>query len=246
MTAPEDLRPILNVLIALWMDLATLELLKLPPDLNRRIFFIFEELASLPPLAALHGLVTRGRKHGGCAVLVTQDPGQLATIYGPELAQTILQNCGTWVLFRSNNAQAAKFLADQVGQFEEIEKTQSLSVGPGDAARDGATYTAHRVTRPVLFPSELQTLPDLTAFLLLHGDYPRTKIHLTYQDLPEVAPAFLLNPKFIIPKKGVPALPAPKSSEPEQPISPQPVNISSNIPKFKNLKKDFMGKLEED
>lgn len=245
MTASEDLRPILKTLICLWMDLATLELLTLPPDPNRRIFFIFEELASLPPLAALHGLVTRGRKHGGCAVLVTQDPGQLATIYGSELAQTLLQNCGTWVIFRCNNAQAARFLADQVGQFEQIEKTKSLSVGPGDAARDGASYTAQRVIRPALLPSELQTLPDLTGFLLLHGDFPRTKIHLTYQDLPEVAPAFLLNPKFIIPAKGVPALPLPDSLEPEAPSQGNPLPVQSGKAGFKSVMNKFKKSLEK-
>jgi len=237
----EDVRAVVRPLIALIFDLVPLQLLTLNPSFERRIWVWLEELPTLPPLSGLHGLVTKGRKYGGCWCLVVQDPGQLAEIYGIQTCHSLLQNCATWVLFRANNAQAGKFLCEQIGLYEEVQKIQTLSVGT-EQVRDGATYAAQKVQRAAVLPSELQSLPDLQAYLLLHGPWPRARVTFEVKETPTVTSSFLLKAGAKIPARG-PATPEPPIPEPPAPEPPaSPVRVT--LPSLRHQLSDFRKKIE--
>ncbi|NGX62237.1 MAG: Coupling protein TraD [Chlamydiae bacterium] len=88
-TKPSE-RATLNPLLSSWFSTATRSLLNLTPDLQRRIWFVIDELPIFQKLQALDSLITEGRKYGACALLALQSSAQLEEIYGRAPSQTIL------------------------------------------------------------------------------------------------------------------------------------------------------------
>lgn len=193
-----DQRPLLRPFATLIFDLVAMETLTLPPSADRNLWLWLEEFPVLPRLSALMDFVTNGRKHGGRWALTIQDFSQLISIYGPEDAETLAQNCSTWVALRSNSPRTAQMVCEAIGRYEEVEKSKILSSSPGET-RDGVAYRATRVVRDAVLPAEIQALPNLEAFLLLHGPYPRARIKISYKAWPQAVPAFELDPKINMP-----------------------------------------------
>ncbi|MEW6772158.1 MAG: type IV secretion system DNA-binding domain-containing protein [Bacillota bacterium] len=203
LVAPEDQRPLLRPLVTLWFDIVAREIMvlksnnDLPVEKRRRIWLMLEELPSLPAIPSLEGLTAKGRKYGAVWVITVQDPGQLNDIYGPERTKAILQNCNTWLVFRANNAETAKMVSAQIGQFEEMEKMTTLSFGV-EEDKDGASYTSKRALRDAAMPSEIQRLPDLHCFLVLYGPFPSTKLHIPYVSFREVAEGSVMRADLVV------------------------------------------------
>lgn len=203
MVSPEDQRPLLRPLITLWFDIASREIMvlkannDLPIEKRRRIWLMLEELPSLPVIPSLEGLTAKGRKYGAVWVITVQDPGQLNDIYGPERTKAILQNCNTWLVFRANNAETARMVSAQIGQFEEMEKIVSLNFGV-EEGEDSSSYTSKRALRDAVMPSEIQRLPDLHCYLVLYGPFPATKVNIPYVGFKEVAEGSVMRPDLTV------------------------------------------------
>ena len=202
LVCPEDQRPLLRPLITLWFDIVAREIMTLAPnndlpiEKRRRIWLMLEELPSLPAIPSLEGLTAKGRKYGAVWVITVQDPGQLNAIYSQEITKAILQNCNTWLIFRANNAETAKLVSAQIGQYEEMEKVVSLSFGL-ENERDGSSYSAKRALRDAVLPSEIQRLDDLNCFLILYGNYPATKVSIPFVSFAEIQPGSVMRPDLV-------------------------------------------------
>lgn len=202
LVCPEDQRPLLRPLITLWFDVVAREIMTLTPnndlphEQRRRIWLMLEELPSLPAIPSLEGLTAKGRKYGAVWVVTVQDPGQLNAIYSQEITKAILQNCNTWLIFRANNAETAKLVSAQIGQYEEMEKVISLSFGV-ENERDGASYSARRALRDAVLPSEIQRLDDLNCFLILYGNYPATKVNIPHVSFDEIQAGSVMRPDLV-------------------------------------------------
>ena len=72
----------LKPLMSMWLAMASLTLLSLTPDRNRRIWFICDELPSLHKLPLLGETIAEVRKFGGCFLLGMQSFAQLTKVYG--------------------------------------------------------------------------------------------------------------------------------------------------------------------
>jgi type IV secretory pathway TraG/TraD family ATPase VirD4 len=195
--SPEDQRSILAPLITLYFDMIAREIMtlepnnKLPLEKQRRVWLMLEELPSLPIIPSLEGLTAKGRKYGAVWVLTAQDPGQIEKIYSKELAAAIMQCCNTWLVFRANAAETAKRVSQLIGQYEEMEKRVSHSMGL-EANRDGTSVSQQKIVRDAVLPSEIQTLQNLEHYLLIFGPYPRCKQTIPFESAPEVQPGVVL------------------------------------------------------
>ena len=89
----------LRTLIASWMRLAIFEAMNGPPG-DRRLWFIVDELDALGAIDGLRDALARLRKFGGRCVLGMQSIAQVAALYGPGDAQTIIENCGNSLILR--------------------------------------------------------------------------------------------------------------------------------------------------
>jgi type IV conjugative transfer system coupling protein TraD len=229
-TARESMRDALKPVLSLWIDTAIKAVLDLEPVHRERLWFCIDELPTLQKLDILKLALTNTRKYGLCMVLGVQDFSQLYEIYGHDLAKTIISGCQTKLLLRVTDGAAAKLLADLMGQAEVDEKEETLSYGLSPE-RDGVSVFARRSMRDLVLSSEILTLPDMTGYLVVPGDYPIARVRYGYVPTEQQAEGFVERYGFSISFSGaVPAASAPAAASgqtaPAAPVSIQPVPLS--------------------
>lgn len=180
-------RPILSTMIEVFVN----RVLSLSESRDRRIWLIIDELPALNKLTSLGAFVEQARKFGGCGVLGFQQFSQLTERYGKELASSIVGQCNTWVCYRQNDPETAKFVAEKFGKVEIEENQQGLSYGANDM-RDGVSLSQQRKDRDVVMASEVLTLPNLTGFIKLAGDLPGGRFALKRTQIKQIAEPFVL------------------------------------------------------
>jgi type IV secretory pathway TraG/TraD family ATPase VirD4 len=194
-TARSDQRQTLKPLISAWVDMAINALMVLPEDYTRRLWFIIDELAALQKLPSLQMGLAEGRKYGGCFLVGFQSKPQLEEIYGRQGAESMLDLFNTKVFFRCTEPSTQTWISKVLGDKEEIEPQENISYG-ANSMRDGVSLSHHTRQKPLVMPTELSQLKDLECYIKLPGDYPCTKLQMTYQTASNLAvPAFLLKPE---------------------------------------------------
>lgn len=167
----------LKPLISMWLAQASLALLSLAPDRNRRIWFICDELPSLHKLPLLGETIAEVRKFGGCFLLGMQSFSQLTKVYGQAGSKEIFDLLNTRFFFRSPSSDMARLVAAELGEEEIEESRENYSYG-ANSIRDGISLGAQRVTRPIVSYPQIMELKDLHCFVRLPGHYPITQLAL--------------------------------------------------------------------
>jgi len=170
----------LKPLISMWIAMASLNLLSLAPDRERRIWFICDELPSLHKLPLLGETIAEVRKFGGCFLLGMQSFSQLEKVYGRSGAAEIFDLLNTRAFFASPSHQMAQLVSKELGD-EEIDDTRENYSYGANSIRDGISLGKNRVTRPLVTYPEIMDLDPLTCYLRLPGQFPITKLELRYQ-----------------------------------------------------------------
>jgi len=158
--------------ISAWMRLAIFETMNRDPVQdpeggNRRLWFVIDELDALGPIDGLKDALARLRKFHGRCIIGIQSIAQVSSSYGQGEAHTIVENCSNSVIFRcaaSEGGGTARFASQLVGEREIIRTTRSMS-RRYDERIGSITDTEHINVEPALLPSQIEQLPDLTAYL---------------------------------------------------------------------------------
>lgn len=193
----------LRPLMSMWLSLASIALLSLEENFERRIWFIADELPTLHKLPQLGETIAEVRKFGGCFILGMQSFSQLQKIYGRACAAEMFDLLNTRFFFRSPSADMAALVSRECGQ-EDIEQSQESYSYGANTVRDGISIGTQRLTRPLVSPAEVMELPDLTAYLRVPAPVPITKLVLRYQSRPKIASGFLLR-ETVPPSEGIDA-----------------------------------------
>jgi type IV secretory pathway TraG/TraD family ATPase VirD4 len=162
--------------------------LSLPPDPGRRLWLLLDELPSIGKVGSLEACLTKGRKHGLCAVAGVQSTAQLERLYGRESAvvlRSCFRNFAAFGLAKADPDTCETF-SRALGEREVDRAVQSKTRGASGASQ---SVTVQRVRERVVMPSELAELPDLTAFLCLAGAEPARLVTLKPRTRPVVAEA---------------------------------------------------------
>lgn len=171
----------LKPLISMWLAMASLTLLSLTPNPDRRIWFICDELPSLHKLPLLGETIAEVRKFGGCFLLGMQSFSQLTKVYGQSGgAKELFDLLNTRFFFRSPSAEMARLVANELGE-EEIEESREHYSYGANSIRDGISLGNQRVTRPIVSYPQILELEDLNCYVRLPGKYPVTLLSLKLQ-----------------------------------------------------------------
>ncbi len=191
-TARPDQRQTLTPLISAWVDIAINALMVLPSNQDRRLWFVIDELAALQKLPRLQMGLAEGRKYGACFLIGFQSKPQLEDIYGRNGAESMLDLFNTKLFFRCTEPSTQAWISKVLGDSQSATPNENISFG-AHSMRDGVSLSRHTRQTPLVMPTELGLLKDLTCYLKLPGNYPCTKLQTKYQppsDKPK--PAFLL------------------------------------------------------
>lgn len=189
-TVKADQLPTLRPLITMWLDIAISAIMSMAPDQQRRLYCVIDELPSLQRLPSLSDFLARARKYGGCGILGFQSYPQLEAIYGIQEAAALTGYCSTWVALRANDTPTAKHVSENLGQVEQIEANEGMSYGVNDM-RDGVNLSRMQVTRPLVMPTEIVNLPNLTGYLRFGRDLPVIRFTDRYSPGSDAEPAFV-------------------------------------------------------
>ncbi len=181
----------LKPLMSMWLAMASLTLLSLTPNPDRRIWFICDELPSLHKLPLLGETIAEVRKFGGCFLLGMQSFHQLTKVYGHSGgAKELFDLLNTRFFFRSPSADMARLVSSELGEEEIEESRENYSYG-ANSIRDGISLTSQRVTRPIVSYPQILELEDLACFVRLPGSYPVTKLKLKLKHRPHQLKGFI-------------------------------------------------------
>lgn len=157
-------------LLSLAMDIMINEALTLPESQECRLYFIIDEIGSVNKINLLPDLVTKGRSYGISILALTQDPGLLKDKYGPQVMQSFLNNFGTQIVLRINDATTAKELAENFGIEERLEYKPSLQLQ--DGGKKVPSYSQDTVSKALVIASELQNLAPFQGYGKIVGYNP--------------------------------------------------------------------------
>lgn len=208
LTSTNTTRKAIRPLHCVWLDMLVMHLLSARRPDQKRVWFLIDELATLQKLPQLHTALTENRKSENPVVLGFQGRSQLETRYGND-AEAMLSQPATKIFFRTDEPRAAKWISDNLGEIE-IERLRETHY---DGNNKGKNFTLERLREPLVMPSEIQGLVDLSAYLkygnhVAHFSIPFVKLEDKYPD-------------FIRRKRPEPAAPStpPIPSETESPVS---------------------------
>lgn len=167
---PSNRQQLMAPLISLAMDIMINEALTLPESQECRLYFVVDEIGSVNKINLLPDLVTKGRSYGISILALTQDPGLLKDKYGPQVMQSFLNNFGTQIVLRINDATTAKELAENFGIEERLEYKASLQLQNNGSKVP--SYSQDTVSKGLVIASELQNLPPFQGYGKIVGYNP--------------------------------------------------------------------------
>ena len=152
-------------------------------------YFILDEFGNMPKLNDFETIVTVARSRKIFLTLVLQDYKQLETVYGPERAVTIRNNCNTQIFIGVNDMDTRKMFSDLMGEMSVEAKSTSENKNTGKAnetdpygGSKGVSYNT--VSRPLLPPNELLDMVMGQIYVYCFGFHPlKSKVTLFYQCL---------------------------------------------------------------
>ncbi len=170
-----DLSTSLRPLIAAWIGELVSAALALPPDRDRRLWLLLDELAALGRVQSLADALTQGRKFGLCACAGLQTVAQLRGAYGLPGAQTLLSCFSSQLILRASDPETADWCSRLLGdqQLSRRVKSEGSSAG-GSHSGESEQISIERL----VLPSEIAGLRDRKGFVKLAGDSPIAHVEI--------------------------------------------------------------------
>lgn len=186
----EALKPVLN----LFLNTLLTAHLSMSDNLDRRIWYLLDELAILPKIPKLLDSLNFGPSKGLCALLGYQSYQQLDDLYGRENREVITSATGTNVIFSLGSKAAADVAVDIVGRQDVIESRGTLNTGVTDGRHGGSTME-QSARKELMSADDIKDLRPLNAVIKLLG-YPACRVTFTYKPYPKTAVALDPDPTF--------------------------------------------------
>ena len=215
MTSGGDLHESLRPLLSMWLDTVAQAILSLPPDNNRRVWLILDELASLQVLPSLKQLTSEGRKFGACVVAGIQNYAQLSDLYGVDGARSLSSLLNTRVIFHQPDPTMAQWSARNLGEKITSDTREGFSYGASHI-RDGVSVQRIEQQKPLVYPADILNLDNLHAYLRLPGNLPITPLVFDYHQYDQHHQPFVTAPMPLTPAP--PPTPIKPSSQQQSPL----------------------------
>ncbi|NJC42046.1 type IV secretion system protein VirD4 [Brevundimonas alba] len=163
---PDNMLRIQPLYALLFQQLVDLNSRALPGPADRPALIVLDEFARLGPAPVLAHAFAWVAGYGLRLLAVLQSPAQLRAIYGPDVAEEVMTNCGVEIVFAPKELKIAQELSDRLGAYTTDGRSRSRPTGlsPG---RRSTTVSDQR--RALMLPQELMQLPQPALIVLKAG-----------------------------------------------------------------------------
>ena len=123
--------------------------------LPHNVYFIMDEFGNMPKIDKFGQMITVGRSRKIWFSMVVQSFIQLQNVYGKEVADIVIGNCGVKMFIGSNDTETCKMFSEMCGNMTVRTTSTSSSVG---SKMGDINVSSNTQVRPLIYPSELQRL----------------------------------------------------------------------------------------
>src|SRR5438132_406145 len=189
-TSTQDTRDALRTLHAAWINILMKRLLAVAPQMGRArpCWVVVDEVHSLKRLPSLATTMVEGRKFGLKMVLGTQNKAQFEEHYGRGAA-TMLSAPHVKILFRCNEPESARWVAEMIGEEEKERPRIGTTATVQSNGRDSINYSTITERRFVVSREQIMALPNLSGYWKYSDSVVR--FHIQPVDRRRVALAFM-------------------------------------------------------
>jgi type IV conjugative transfer system coupling protein TraD len=182
---PESVKSVGTPIVAAQLELLANHILSQTTNSKRRIWFIVDELPSLPKLSVLGRLLAQGRGYGVAGVLALQNFSQLKSVYGNDGAHALAGLCSSLFSLRISDPETAKYVSSRLGKQlrREMHQNQSHSRGKTNSVSQGQSESINE--RSAVSDTTLMKLPDLQGVLSSKGIASPVSVKVSVQKLAE-------------------------------------------------------------
>lgn len=205
--SPDNLLRVAPLYALLFQQLVDLNSRALPGPTDRPVLVLLDEFARLGHAPVLAHAFAWVAGYGLRLLPVIQSPSQLRGLYGADVTEEILTNCGVEIVFAPKELKVAQDLSERLGYYTYSARSRSR---PSGLAQGRRSHTDSDQRRALMLPQELMQLPA-DALLILKAGLPpvRGRKILYYRErvftarlrpapvIPPVSPAPIVAPVAI-------------------------------------------------
>lgn len=123
-------------------------------ELKRNVYVIMDEFGNMPKFQSIDKIITVGRSRRIFMLPIIQDYAQLNNKYGKELASIVRSNCNIKIFIGSTDKTTIQEFSELCG------KTKQKRISYSDQTVDKMSVSVSAESKPLIYPSELETLND--------------------------------------------------------------------------------------
>lgn len=198
---PDNLLRVQPLYALLFQQIIDLNSRTLPGPGDRPALVVLDEFARLGAAPVLAHAFAWVAGYGLRLLAVLQSPSQLRALYGPDLTEDILTNCGVEIVFAPKALGVAQELSARLGDTTTSGLSRSRPAGLSAGRR---TTTSSDQRRALLLPQELMQLSSRRLIVLKAGAPPARGRKIVYwrervfrqrlRPAPEIAPLAAVPP----------------------------------------------------
>ena len=163
---PDNMLRIQPLYALLFQQLVDLNSRALPGPADRPALIVLDEFARLGPAPVLAHAFAWVAGYDLRLLAVLQSPSQLRAIYGPDVAEEVMTNCGVEIVFAPKELKVAQELSDRLGAYTTDGRSRSRPTGLSQGRR---STTVSDQRRALMLPQELMQLPQSALIVLKAG-----------------------------------------------------------------------------
>jgi hypothetical protein len=131
-------------------------LLKDEDTTNRQSWLFLDEFSKMGKLTGFDDLITNGRSKGTCIALAFQNIQGVKKVYGEELADEIISECGSKAFLKCDG-ETARWASKEIGKTLKEKKSRTVSSSNNLSIQVGETIDSKE--EDVIYPSDFADLP---------------------------------------------------------------------------------------
>lgn len=182
--SPDELPRVAGLYGLIFQLLVDLNTRELPVQEARPVLVLLDEFARLGRADVLAQAFSYVAGYGLRLLCVLQSPAQLRAIYGQDLTEDIMGNCGAEVVFAPKDLRTAQDLAERLGAYTYAGRSHSKPSGFSTGRRSETRSDQRRL---LMLPQELTQMDPRQLLVLFAGAPPVRGRKLAYYREPAFA-----------------------------------------------------------
>ena len=167
--SPENMDRVAPLYALLFQQLVDLNSRALPGSGDPQTLVLLDEFARLGRAPVLAHAFAWVAGYGLRLLPVIQSPSQLRALYGPDVTEDIVTNCGLEIVFAPKELKVAQELSERLGYYTYRALSRSRPMGLGQGRR---SLTDSDQRRALMLPQELMQFPQHALIVLKAGLAP--------------------------------------------------------------------------